>query len=80
MRPLTIAALLLLSLCAVPMASAEPVPPRCAEQEIAPGVSLNANCGITVEYALMSCPLNGSWKEHHLGNHVVRYYSCDPPV
>ena len=69
----------LASLLTVPLVSAEPVPPRCAEKEIAPGVSLNANCGLTVEYALMSCPISGSWKEHHVENHVVRYYTCDSP-
>ena len=81
MRSLAITALLLLSVVLVtPMASAEPDPPRCAERQIAPMVSLNANCGVTVEADLMSCPMSGSWKEHHVGNHVVRYYSCDGPA
>lgn len=80
MRCLAITSLLLLSAAsAVPLASAEPDPPRCDDREIAPMVALNANCGVTVEADLMSCPISGSWTEHRVGNHVVRYYTCDGP-
>lgn len=81
MRSLAIAALLLVSLCAVPLASAEPQPPNpCVEKQVVGPVSTNRNCGLTVSIPLMSCPLGGSWKDTHVGNNVVRVYTCDRPV
>jgi len=80
MRVVAIAALsLLASLAFVPTTSAEPVPPRCDDSHIVGGLSLNEDCGLTAEYRLMSCPLSGSWKEYHVGNNVVRLYTCDTP-
>lgn len=78
MRVVAILALSLLAAMALaPMATAKPVPPRCDDGQIVGPVSLNANCGLTVEVRLMSCPLSGHWEQHNVGNHVVRYYVCD---
>ena len=81
MRSLAITALFLLSaVCALPMASAEPVPPGpCPEKHITPNVYQNTSCGITVELRAMSCPLGGSWKDNWVGNNNVRVYTCDGP-
>lgn len=81
MRSLAIAALVLLAAtCTIPLASAEPVPPGpCAEKHITEDVYTNTRCGVTVEVALMSCPLAGSWKDNWVGNNNLRVYTCDRP-